>query len=160
MRALPPFAFEHSWLPQYHSSLVAANNDGLPVKLACLTATAAQTGPSPFLVQAINDRERQLRDITERLLSAGPGSVESHLSGIRQFVTKRLPDLQGQLSGETTLARVEIKKHLEEIRMTPQYGEGRPHYLAEGAWNLLGKETGPSHNTAPLPNSDGCGGRI
>jgi hypothetical protein len=86
----------------------------------------------------------------ERLLSAGPGSVESHLAGIREFVTKRLSDLQGLLSGETTLARTELKKHVEEIRMTPQYGEGRPHYLAEGAWNRLGKETGPSHNTAPL----------
>jgi len=123
----------------------------IEAELGRLTATAAQTGPSPFLVEAINDRERQLRDITERLLSAGPGSLESHLSGIRQFVTKRLSDLQGLLSGETTLARVEIQKHLEEIRMTPQFGEGKPHYLAEGAWNLLGKETGPSHNTAPLP---------
>jgi site-specific DNA recombinase len=123
----------------------------IETELGRLTATAAQTGPSFFLVEAINDRERQLRDITERLLSAGPGSLESHLSGIRQFVTKRLSDIQGLLSGETTLARAEIKKHLEEIRMTPQYGEGKPHYLAEGAWNLLGKETGPSHNTAPLP---------
>src|SRR6266403_456216 len=123
----------------------------IEAELRRLTATAAQTGPSPFLIEARIDRERQLRDITERLLSAGPGSLESHLSGIRQFVTKRLSDLQGLLSGETTLARVEIKKHLEEIRMTPQYGEGKPHYLAEGAWTLLGKETGPSHNTAPLP---------
>jgi site-specific DNA recombinase len=122
----------------------------IEAELGRLTATAAQTGPSPFLVEAIND-QRQLRDITERLLSAGTGSLESHLSGIRQFVTKRLSDLQGLLSGETTLARVEIQKHLEEIRMTPQYGEGRPHYLAEGAWNLLGKGAGPSHNTAPLP---------
>ena len=77
----------------------------------------------------------------------GPGSVESHSSGIRQFVTKRLSDLQGLLSGETTLARAEIKKHLEEIRMTRQHGEGKAHYLAEGAWNPLGKEMGPSHNT-------------
>ena len=122
----------------------------IEAELRRLTATAAQTGPSPFLIEAINDREQQLRDITARLLSAGPGSVESHLVGIREFVTKRLSDLQGLLSGETTLARTELKKHVEEIRMTPQYGEGRPHYLAEGAWNLLGKETGPSHNTAPL----------
>ena len=122
----------------------------IEAELRRLTATAAQTGPSPFLIEAINDRERQLRDITERLLSAGPGSVESHLAGIREFVTKRLSDLQGLLSGETTLARTELKKHVEEIRMTPQYGDGRPHYLAEGAWNLLGKETGPSHNTAPI----------
>jgi hypothetical protein len=82
------------------------------------------------------------------------------LSGIRQVVTKRLSDLQELMSGETTLARVEIKKHLEEIRMTPQYGEGKPHYLAEGAWDVLGNEMGPFHNTAPLPISDGCGGWI
>ena len=122
----------------------------IEAELRRLTATAAQTGPSPFLIEAINGRERQLRDITERLLSAGPGSVESHLAGVREFVTKRLSDLQELLSGETMLAKTELKKHVEEIRMTPPYGEGRPHYLAEGAWNLLGKETGPSHNTAPL----------
>ena len=123
----------------------------IEAELRKLADTAAQTGPSAFLVEAINDRERQLREITERLLSKEPGSIETHLSGIRQFVTKRLADLQGLLSGETSLARAELKKHVGEIRMVPQYGEDRPHYVAEGAWDLLGKETGPSHNTAPLP---------
>jgi site-specific DNA recombinase len=123
----------------------------IETELRKLTDTAAQTGPSAFLVEAISDRERQLREITERLLSKEPGSIETHLSGIRQFVTKRLTNLQGLLSGETSLARAELKRHVGEIRMVPRYGEGRPHYLAEGAWDLLGIETGPSHNTAPLP---------
>jgi hypothetical protein len=49
-----------------------------------------------------------------------------------------------------TLARAEIKKHLEEIRMTPQYAEGRLRYLAEGAWNLLGnRDRGSSRLLAP-----------
>ena len=38
------------------------------------------------------------------LLSKEPGSIEAHLSSIRQFVTERLEDLQGLLSGETSLA--------------------------------------------------------
>ena len=123
----------------------------IEAELRKLAETAAQTGPSVFLIEAISNRERQMREITERLLSKEPGSIEAHLSGIRQFVTKRLEDLQGLLSGETSLARTELKKHLGEIRMIPQYGETRPHYVAEGVWDLLGKETGPSHNTAPLP---------
>src|SRR6266478_6025163 len=56
-------------------------------------------------ILSCNDRERQLcdmRDITERLLSVEPESVESCLSGIRQFVTKRLSDLQGLLSSRMT----------------------------------------------------------
>ena len=124
----------------------------IEAELRRLTDTAAQTGPSAFLIEAINDRERQLREITDKLLSTAPGSVEAHLAEIRGFVSKRLSSLQELLNGETTLARTELKKHVEEIRMTPQYGAGRPHYLAEGAWNLLGNQKGPAHNTAPLLN--------
>ena len=121
-------------------------------ELRRLTATAAKTGPSSFLIEAINDREKQLRDIAERLLSTGPRSVESHLAEIRGFVTRRLADLRGLLGRDTTLARAELKKHVEEIRMVPQYGTKRPHYLAEGNWSLLAKEKGPAHNAAPLLN--------
>lgn len=49
----------------------------LEAELRKLAETAAQTGPSGFLVEAISDRVRQLREITERLLSREPGSVES-----------------------------------------------------------------------------------
>lgn len=74
-------------------------------ELRRLTDTAAKTGPSSFLIEAINDREKQLRDIAERLLSTGPQSVESHLAEIRGFITRRLSDLRGLLGRDTTLAR-------------------------------------------------------
>jgi hypothetical protein len=80
--------------------------------------------------------------LTERLLSREPGSIENHRAGIWQFVTERLTDLQGLLGGEIALAEAELRKHAGEIRMVPQYGEGEPHYLAEGAWGFAGKTTG------------------
>ena len=109
-------------------------------ELKRLAATAAETGPSAFLVAAIHEREQQLREITDQLLAGGTDSVDSHLSNIRRFVTQRLGDLRGLLAGQPAEARRELLKHVSEIRMVPQEGIGNPHYVAEGKWNLLGNE--------------------
>jgi DNA invertase Pin-like site-specific DNA recombinase len=112
-------------------------------ELRRLAATAAETGPSSFLVAAIHEREQQLREITDQLLAGGDDSVDAHLSEIRSFIAKRLGDLQGLISGESAEARKELLKHVSEIRMFPQGsadGNRKPHYVAEGTWNLVGTE--------------------
>jgi hypothetical protein len=111
-------------------------------ELRRLAATAAETGPSAFLVAAIHEREQQLRDITDQLLAGGTNSVDAHLSDIRSFVTRRLGDLRTLLSGDPVAARKELLKHVSEIRMMPQARNEneKPHYVAEGNWNLLGHE--------------------
>jgi site-specific DNA recombinase len=112
-------------------------------ELMRLAATAAETGPSSFLVAAIHEREEQLRDITDQLLAGGGNSVDAHLSEIRGFITKRLGDLQKLISGEPGEARKELLKHVSEIRMFPQGGDDenrKPHYVAEGEWHLVGFE--------------------
>jgi site-specific DNA recombinase len=109
-------------------------------ELRRLASTAAETGPSAFLVEAIHEREQQLRQITDQLLAGGTDSVDAHLSEIRKFVTQRLGDLRSLLTGDPVPARKELLKHVSEIRMIPQDGEGKPHYVAEGRWNLLGNE--------------------
>jgi hypothetical protein len=112
-------------------------------ELRRLAATAAETGPSSFLVAAIHEREEQLREITDQLLAGGGDSVDAHLSEIRGFVTNRLGDLQKLISGEPAEARKELLKHVSEIRMFPQGGADgnrKPHYVAEGTWNLVGTE--------------------
>ena len=91
-------------------------------ELTRLAATAAETGPSSFLVAAIHEREQQLRDITDQLLAGGTGSVDSHLSDIRRFVTQQLGDLRGLLTGQPAEAKRELLKHVSEIRMVPQAG--------------------------------------
>jgi hypothetical protein len=108
-----------------------------------LPATAAETGPSSFLVAAIHERGQQLREITDQLLAGGGDSVDAHLSEFRDFITKRLGDLQQLISGEPAEARKELLKHVSEIRMFPQStadGSRKPHYVAEGTWNLVGIE--------------------
>jgi hypothetical protein len=124
------------------------------IELRRLTETAAQTGPSAFLVQAINQREQELRQLTDKLLANGPESVDARLGEIRAFVNNRLTDIRKLMSNtefaDPTAVRNELRKHVSEIRLTPQDGKARGHYVAEGAWNLIGKEEGPAHNTAPV----------
>jgi len=124
------------------------------IELRRLTETAAQTGPSAFLVQAINQREQELRQLTDKLLANGPESVDARLGEIRAFVNNRLTDIRKLMSNtafaDPTVVRNELRKHVSEIRLTPQDGKPRGHYVAEGAWNLIGKEEGPTHNTAPV----------
>jgi hypothetical protein len=105
-------------------------------------------------VQAINEREQELRQITDRLLSTGPESVDARLGEIRLFVNKQLSDIRQLLSKQEAVdpatVRTELRKHVSEIRMNPQPGNKRSHYVAEGSWDLVGKETGPHHEAAPL----------
>jgi hypothetical protein len=75
-----------------------------------------------------------------QLLAGGVDPVDAHLSDIRSFVTQRLGNLRTVLSGDPVPARKALLKHVSEIRMVPQAGDGKPHYVAEGNWNLLGHE--------------------
>ena len=54
---------------------VPERKQNVEAELRRLTETAAQAGPSAFLVQAINDREQELRHIADKLLSTGPESL-------------------------------------------------------------------------------------
>ena len=95
----------------------------------------------PAIVSAMEVRQRELDSITEKLLSAQPGSIEAQLAEIRRFVTSRVADLKALFSKDIMLARVELLKHVNEIRMMPHSdGTGERYYRAEGEWNLLGSE--------------------
>ena len=107
-------------------------------ELRRLTAAVAESGHSTFLLQAITDGEREVREITAWLLSGGPGSVEAELGEIRRFVTERLADIRGLLYTDVALARTELGKHLSKVRMIPQQVGAVGCYVAEGQWNLLG----------------------
>src|SRR5579885_737774 len=113
-------------------------------ELKRLAATAAETGPSAFLVEAIHEREQQLREITDQLLAGGTESVDSHLADIRNFITERMTNLRALLAGDPGPARKELLNHVSGIRMFPQdggeNGTGKPHYVAEGTWHLVGSE--------------------
>jgi len=109
-------------------------------ELRRLAETAAATGPSAFLIEAINEREQQLRELSDQLLAGGANSVDAHLSDIRSFIIGKMGDLRALLAGDPAPARKELQKHVSEIRMMPHVGDGKGHYVAEGEWRLLGNE--------------------
>jgi hypothetical protein len=66
------------------------------------------------------------------------------MSEIRNFITRRLGDLRTLLARKPVEARTELLNHVSEIKMIPQSGDGKPHYVAEGSWHLLGIESDSS----------------
>ncbi len=114
-------------------------------ELRNLSATAAQTGPSSFLVEEIAVRERELRDIADRMVDDGPDSVQATMEELRRFVYSHLGDVRKVLNAEVEKARTEIARHLPGVEMRPVASSGgKGHYIAAGEWNLLGSalETG------------------
>jgi hypothetical protein len=104
---------------------------------------------SSFLLSAIAEREAQVRDINEQLLASGPGSIEQDIRGIRRFVTEQLSNLRNLLYQDVPLAKAELPKHVEYIRMEPD-PSGR-FCTVSGEWNLVGgfqsfKDPRPSQN--------------
>jgi hypothetical protein len=115
-------------------------------------------GNMPAIIGAMKVRQGELDSITERLLSTSPDSIEARLADIRRFVTRRILDLRELLSKDVLLARTELLKHVNEIRMVPLMDKGGAHYEATGEWSLLGDaQSGPG---ARPSNWVGCGGWI
>jgi site-specific DNA recombinase len=112
-------------------------------ELRRLVETVAACGHSAALVEAINTREQELDEITQRLFSSQPDSVSAHVSKVRNFVSERLGNIRQLLNADVQNAKAEFAKHVTAIRMLPQADGKKGHYVATGDWNLLGgyKET-------------------
>jgi site-specific DNA recombinase len=112
-------------------------------ELRNLVDTAARCGHSVTLVDAINERERELSEITQRLFASEPDSVSSEVEQIRRFVSERLGSIRKLLAADVERAKLELAKHVTEIRMIPQVLGKKGHYVASGEWNLLGGYSEP-----------------
>lgn len=113
-------------------------------------------GNIPAIIEAMRVRQAELDSITDRLLSTGADSVDGRLAELRRFVTKRGLDLRELLSKDVVLARTELLKHVQEIKMVPRHDKSDPHYEA---WRLTGEGDESSPSTR-LSNWVGCGGWI
>jgi hypothetical protein len=108
------------------------------VELNRLIAAVADGGHSTFLIEAIDQRERELRNIDERLNAWGPGLAQVQPSDVTDFVKDRLAMLRDLLNSDVTQARAELLRHVGEIRLQPSQTETGSEYVAAGEWNLLG----------------------
>ena len=118
--------------------------EALESEVTNLANAIAQGDFSPALRRALADRERQIGEITTKLLEARPDSLCSKLRNIRSFVVTRMQDLRAVLNSDVGHVRAELAKHIDQITLTPT-GDA---YVASGTWNFVG------HGSI-----DGAGGR-
>ena len=130
----------------------------LETELSRLTDRVAAGDDFSSLREAIASRDRELQTIRDRVLSAGPDSLEADLSSIRAFVTRKLRDLTGLLYRDVAIGRAWLAEHITEIRMQPAREGDRRYYVASGVvrqpleWDLLGGKEARAMS--------GCGGWI
>ena len=110
----------------------------LKTELSRLVSAVADSGHSTFLIEAIEQREQELRGIDERLNACGTGRHEVRPSDVTDFVKARLETLCDLLNSDVTQARAELLRHVSEIRLIPKQTEAGSEYVAEGEWNLMG----------------------
>lgn len=123
----------------------------LEQQLRRLAEAVAATGHNPTIVQLIAERQRELDQLSQEMVSANGRGVEVHPGSIREFVKQGISDLLGLLKADTARARAELLKHTREIRMIPEKGDDeRCFYVAAGGWDLMGGRA----------LSSGCGGWI
>ena len=79
---------------------------------------------------------RELRTITQQLLSNQREAVMPQLSELRDFILERLTNIRALVTSNVEHARVELAKHINSITLQPQGA----HYEATGDWNVVGKE--------------------
>jgi hypothetical protein len=138
---------------EFHRQLVAAvgslpdelggmrqRKTRLEAEVRRLVSAVAESGHSKSLLEEIGRKEAELERITDGLFLATPKSIESRVGDIRRFVASGLKDLRDLLRKDTALARTEVLKHSSEIRMTPHLAPGSRFYVADGKWDLLGKD--------------------
>jgi site-specific DNA recombinase len=107
----------------------------LQCEITRLTAGLATGIKSIAVMEQIAAREREISDISDRLLSSNADSICSLVKSLRAKALLRIRDLRECLNGEPIAARAYLAKHVEKIVMAPE-GE---RYVASGNWNLLGE---------------------
>jgi hypothetical protein len=91
---------------------------------------------------AIGDRERELREITDKLLEPRPGSLRETLDGLREFASERLANLRNLLSHPESVhqARAVMAEQFGKLTLTPVRENGTLSYAARCKVDFLGEQ--------------------
>ncbi len=101
-------------------------------------AIRSRQGPSKYLLCEIANREKEISDITDRLLASAPDSIDTRIEDLKRAVERGIQNLGDLLKKNAPLAKQELHSHLLGVQMNPALdGEGWC-YFAEGTWDLIG----------------------
>jgi hypothetical protein len=112
------------------------------VTIARLVQAIAGGQGSLSIMAAIGERERELRDITDKLLEPRPGSLRSTLDELRTFAVSRLTNIRNLIAHPESVdqARAALAKHFGAFTLEPVIQAGKTTYLAHGNVDFFGDE--------------------
>jgi hypothetical protein len=111
-------------------------------EIARLVQAIAGGQGSLSIMAAIGERERELRDITDKLLEPRPGSLRSTLDELRTFAVSRLTNIRNLIAHPESVdqARAALAKHFGAFTLEPVTQAGKTTYLAHGNVDFFGDE--------------------
>jgi len=123
-------------------------------EIARLVQAIAEGQPSESLMAAISDRERELREITDKLLEPRPGSLRGTLDELREFATERLANLRKLISHPESVhqARAVMAEQFGKLTLTLVRANGILSYAASGKVDFFGE--------LAMTRVDGAGGPV
>jgi hypothetical protein len=116
-------------------------------------ARTAQGQQSQSIMNAIGEREKELRAITDKLLEPAPGSLCAKLEELREFAVSRLSKIQELLARRENIqeAHEALAERVGQLTLEATNENGKKTYLAHGKIDFFGEEE--------LAHSDGAGGQ-
>jgi chromosome segregation ATPase len=127
----------------------------LDVELKRLTDSIAHGEKSQSIMNAIGEREKELRSITDKLLERAPGSIRAKLEELREFAVARLTKIRELLAHPEHVQKAHeaLAEHLGQLMLEPVEESGKRTYLAHGKVDFFGG------GEMAMAHSDGAGGQ-
>src|SRR5467141_3423584 len=118
-----------------------------------LTDSIGQGQQSQSIMNAIGEREKELRAITDKLLEPAPGSLCAKLEELREFAVSRLSKIRELLARRENIqeAHEALAERVGQLTLEATNENGKKTYLAHGKVDFFGEEE--------LAHSDGAGGQ-
>jgi|HubBroStandDraft_2_1064218.scaffolds.fasta_scaffold08169_6 hypothetical protein len=125
----------------------------LDIELKRLTDSIAQGQQSQSIMNAIGEREKELRAITDKLLEPAPSSLRAKLEDLREFAVSRLAKIRDLLAHPENVQRAHeaLSERVGQLTLEVTSEGGKKTYLAHGKVDFFGEER--------LAHSDGAGGQ-
>ena len=107
-------------------------------ELQNLVKAVASGLDSPSIRMEIGDRERQVREIGDKIIGSKPETVRTNLRNIRAFVESSLKDIRKLLNSDPTTAKATLARHMPKIVLKPNVRpDGLKFYQVVSEWELL-----------------------
>lgn len=80
------------------------------------------------------DREREISQLHEQIISAKPETVRTKIRDVRKFVGASLKDIRKLLNSEPAIAKATLARHMPKIVLKPKPNR---KYQVASEWELL-----------------------